>query len=151
MSGEECILSQITDERNGPQYNADCHLQHTEFHSWGNGNCPVRNMNCDQNDKESVFKTKTPPPIKSYLGNLFPTGLISECGQLAFMQLKKKKINKQWHILKSSLILNAIYQQYLSLAIQNTYNPWFVVFTCIFFHWIRQNDWYYCHTSYDNK
>lgn len=90
-------------------------------------------------------------PTHQILFRLFPTGLISECGQLAFMQLKKKKINKQWHILKSSLILNAIYQQYLSLAIQNTYKPWFVVFTCIFFHWIRQNDWYYCHTSYDNK
>lgn len=101
--------------------------------------------------KNQCSKQKHPHPSNLIYGNLFPTGLISECGQLAFMQLKKKKINKQWHILKSSLILNAIYQQYLSLAIQNTYKPWFVVFTCIFFHWIRQNDWYYCHTSYDNK
>lgn len=27
----------------------------------------VRNMNCDQNDKESMFKSKTPPHIKSCL------------------------------------------------------------------------------------
>lgn len=67
MTGEECILSQITDERKRPQYKWDCHLQHTKFHSWGNGNCPVRNMNCDQNDKESMFKSKTPPHIKSCL------------------------------------------------------------------------------------
>lgn len=129
MSGEECILSQITDERNGPQYNTDCHLQHTKFHSWGNGNCPVRNMNCDQNDKESVFKTKTPPPIKScFISYRFNFRVRTTC------------IKQQ--LMKSSLILNAIYQQYISLAIQNNiYKPWFVVFTCIFFHGIRQNDW----------
>lgn len=30
---------------------------------------PVRNMNSDQNDKESMFKSKTPLPIKSCLNS----------------------------------------------------------------------------------
>lgn len=66
MTGEECILSQITDERKRPQYKWDCHLPNSTAEEMATV-LAARNMNCDQNDKESMFKSKTPPHIKSCL------------------------------------------------------------------------------------
>lgn len=80
MTEEECILSQITDERKRPQYKWDCHLQHTEFHR-------AEEMATVLSEIWTATKmTKNPcsNPKHPYPSNLvlIHTGLISECRNL---------------------------------------------------------------------